>query len=103
MVSLTVRQRRVKYACYTVNLSMAILSGLPPLLFVTFHTLYGISYTMLGLLVLINFCTQLSVDLLFSFFSHRFPLVRTVRMIPVLTALGFVIFALAPVLSPQNI
>ena len=103
MVSLTVRQRRVKYACYTVNLSMAVLSGLPPLLFVTFHTLYSISYTMLGLLVLINFCTQLSVDLLFSFFSHRFPLVRTVRMIPVLTAVGFVIFGLAPVLMPRNI
>ena len=47
MVSLTARQRRVKYACYTVNLSLSIVSALPPLLFVTFVEnafKHGISY-----------------------------------------------------------
>ncbi len=29
MVPLTARQRRVKYACYTVNLSMSIVTALP--------------------------------------------------------------------------
>ena len=60
---------RVKYACYTTNISMSIVGNLSPVLFVTFRSLYGISYSLLGLLVLVNFVTQLTVDLLFSFFS----------------------------------
>ena len=55
--------RRLKYACYTANISMAVVSNLSPVLFLTFRSLYGISYSLLGLLVLINFVTQLTVDL----------------------------------------
>ena len=88
--------RRVKYACYTTNIAMSVVSNLAPILFITFRDLYGISYTLLGLLVLINFCTQLFVDLFLSFFSHRLNIARTVKLIPLLTLLGLVIFALAP-------
>ena len=52
---------RVKLACYTTNVSMSVVGNLSPLLFLTFRSLYGISYSLLGLLVLINFVTQLSV------------------------------------------
>ena len=45
----------VKYACYTANLSMSIVAMLSPLLFLTFRRLYGISFSMLGSLILINF------------------------------------------------
>ena len=34
---------RVRYACYATNCTMAVVANLPPLLFVTFHSLYGIS------------------------------------------------------------
>ena len=60
--------KRVKLACYTTNISMAVVANLSPILFLTFRSLYGISYSLLGLLVLINFVTQLTVDLIFSFF-----------------------------------
>ena len=66
------KHKRVKYACYTTNLSMSVVGTLSPILFVTFRTMYGISYTLLGLLVLLIFCTQLVIDLIFSFFSHKF-------------------------------
>ena len=59
----------LKWAAYTANVSMSVVACLSPLLFVTFRTHYQISYTMLGLLVLINFVTQLTVDLLLSFFE----------------------------------
>lgn len=95
------KYQAVRYACYASNASMAAVSLLSPLLFVTFRELYGISYTLLGSLVLINFCTQLGVDLLFSFFSHKFNIQRTVRIMPVLTAVGLVIYAALPPIFPQ--
>ena len=63
--------KRLKYACYTSNITMSAVGNLSPVLFLTFRSLYGISYSLLGLLVLINFCTQLGIDLVFSFFSHK--------------------------------
>ena len=42
---------RLKLACNTTNVSMSIVICLSPLLFITFRETYGISYSMLGLLV----------------------------------------------------
>lgn len=92
---------RTKRACYYAYLSMASVFCLPPLLFVTFREMYGISYTLLGTLVLINFCTQLGVDLLFSFFPQRFNIHRTLKVMPLLTFAGFAIYALVPTLFPS--
>ena len=64
--------KRTKLACYSAYVTMASAFALPPLLFVTFHDMYGVSYTLLGTLVLTNFCTQLTVDLILSFFSKYF-------------------------------
>ena len=44
--------KKTKRACYVSYFSMSSVFCLPPLLFVTFHELYGISYTLLGTLVL---------------------------------------------------
>ena len=71
--------KRVKYSCYFCYVSGASIFALPPLLFSVFHEMYGISYTLLGTLVLVNFFTQLSVDLLFSFFAKHFNIRLTVR------------------------
>ena len=92
---------RVKWACYSSNVSMAVVGNLSPLLFVTFREVYGISYSLLGLLVLINFVTQLTVDLAFSFFSHKFNIPKAVKFTPVLTIIGLVIYAFAPNLVPS--
>ncbi len=95
--------KRVKYACYTVNISMAIVGNLSPLLFITLQSLYGISYTLLGLLVLINFSTQLFVDLLFSFFSHRFNIHAAVKATPILTIIGLLVYALFPLAFENHV
>ncbi len=52
---MTQKHLTAKYACYMSNASMSAVATLSPLLFITFHQLYGISYTRLGLLVLVNF------------------------------------------------
>lgn len=86
----------LKLACYSSNVSMSIVGNMPPLLFLTFKQEYGISYSLLGLLVLINFFTQLIVDLLFSFFSHKFNVEKAVRFMPVLCVLGLLFYSICP-------
>lgn len=95
--------RRTIAACYSVNVTMSVIGNLSPLLFLTFHELYDISYSLLGTLVLINFCTQLTVDLIFSFFSHKFNIPLTVRLTPIIAIAGLVLTALAPVLFPNAV
>ncbi len=95
--------RRVKAGCYVSNMSMSVTSTLSPLLFLSFREMYGISYSLLGALILVNFFTQLTVDLLFSFFSHKFNIPFTIRLMPALTVVGFTLYALAPVLFSGNV
>ncbi len=97
------RYRRTKYACYMTGASMAVICNLSPLLFLTLRSLYGISYSLLGLLVLVNFVTQLAVDMIFSFFSHLFPIARTVKLTPLIAVLGFALYAAAPILFPDAV
>lgn len=88
-----------KSTCFFVFPTLAPVFILPPILFVTFRQMYGISYTLLGTLVLVNFCVQLGVDLLCTFFS--FDHHRSIRIMPLLTATGLAIYALVPWLLPQ--
>ncbi len=97
----TANYKKTKFTCYFTNLAMESVFSLPPLLFATFREQYGISYTLLGTLVVINFCTQLGIDLVFSFFSKYFPIHKTIRLMPLLTAAGLCIYALIPTLFPQ--
>ena len=95
--------KRVKMACYSTNATMSVIANISPLLFITFRSLYGISYSLLGLLVLVNFLTQLTVDLIFSFFSHKFNIPLVVRLTPVISLVGLLIFTLAPVIFPSAV
>ena len=95
--------KRTKLACYSAYITMASAFALPPLLFVTFHESYGVSYTLLGTLVLVNFCTQLGIDLLFTFFSRYFNPKLMVRVMPFVTSLGLAIYAFAPMIFGENV
>ena len=97
------RFKRTKFACYSAYFTMSSIFSLPPLLFVTFHEMYGVSYTLLGTLVLTNFCTQLTVDLIFTLFTRYFNVGRVVRVMPLITSLGLAIYALSPVLFPNAV
>lgn len=93
--------RRVKMGCYTSGMSMSVVICLSPLLFLTFKETYDISFTLLGLLVAVNFLTQLAIDLLFSFFSHKFNIPLAVKLTPILTCVGLLIYALIPLFFPK--
>ena len=99
---MTPNYKHTKLACYSAYFTMSSIFVLPPLLFATLQDMYGISYTLLGTLVLTNFCTQMIVDLLFSLFAKKFNAQMLVRVTPLITSLGLVIYALVPWLLPQQ-
>lgn len=94
--------KRTRLACYTAYFTMSSIFSLPPLLFATLQDLYGISYTLLGTLVLTNFCTQLTIDLIFTFFTKYFNVKKVVRVMPLITTLGLVVYAVVPQILPQH-
>ncbi len=95
--------KRTKFACYSAYFTMSSIFSLPPILFATLQDMYGISYTLLGTLVLTNFCTQLTVDLVFTFFTKYFNVKKVVRIMPLITSAGMMIYALSPVIFPNNV
>ena len=96
-----INYKTTKLACYMAYFTMSTIFSLPPLLFVTLHNMYGISYTLLGTLVLTNFCTQLAVDLIFTLFSKHFNIKYVVRIMPLITSLGLMVYAIIPMLFPS--
>ncbi len=92
---------RVRLACYTANLTMSAVIIMPPLLFAHFQKIYNISFSLLGLLVLINFFAQLAVDLVFTFLSHKFNITLAVKSIQFIAVFGFLVYALSPMLFPN--
>ncbi len=95
--------KRVKFSCYLTNITMAVVANLSPLLFVTFNKAYGISYTALGLLIVLNFSTQLTVDLLFSFFSDKLNPHIAVKVTPILSFIGLAVYASSPFIFGESV
>ena len=58
------KYNRTMYACFVGYIVQAIVNNFVPLLFLTFHTNYGIPLSKITLLVTVNFLLQLCVDAL---------------------------------------
>lgn len=93
----------LKYACYLTNVSVAAVTNVVPLLFIPLRKLYGVSYTMLGFLVVLGFLTQLAVDLIFSFLADKIDIQRSIRLNPLLTVAGILLFVFAPIIFPNRV
>jgi len=96
------KYKRTRFACYCAYFTMSSIFCLPPLLFVIFHNTYGISWTLLGTLVLTNFCTQLLVDLVFTVFSKKFNVSKIVKIMPLVTSFGLLVYAIIPMIFPSH-
>lgn len=58
------KYKKTLLACYLGFVTQAICANFAPLLFITFHTTYGITFTNLALISTVFFFTQLLVDLI---------------------------------------
>lgn len=85
-------------SCFVGIFCQAISSNITAILFIPLMTLYGLSYVHLGLLVGINFTTQVLVDLIASRLVDRYGFRVFVLPADLLAVVGLVLFALSPVL-----
>lgn len=93
-----VSYRSTAIACYIGNFVQSIVINLTPILFIPLREQFGFSYEQLGLLILINFVTQVLSDIGFSGVVDRFGYRPFVVASHALTIIGFGLFALAPLL-----
>jgi len=94
------KYRKTKLACYLGFVTQAISANFVPLLFLTFHRAYGISYGQLALIPLAFFLTQLIVDFLCAQFVDRIGYRKSIILAEVLSGAGLLMLAFVPDLCP---
>jgi MFS family permease len=90
--------RLTTVSCFLGIFVQAVASNITAVLFIPLMTLYDLSYIHLGILVAVNFSTQVGVDLVVSAIVDRFGFRRLILPAGLLAAVGLVLFALSPLL-----
>ena len=84
------------YACFIGYIVQAIVNNFVPLLFLTFHSSYGIPMTQITLLITFNFGLQLLVDILSVTFVDRIGYRVSVIIAHLCAVMGFVFLTVLP-------
>ena len=88
------------YACFASFIVQAIIVNFAPLLFLTFQSSYGISFSSISALITINFCAQLVVDLLSAKFVDRIGYRTAMLIAHGASVLGLLGMAFLPEIMP---
>ncbi len=88
--------RQVIRCCYLGMISQAVIINLAPVLFIPLRTQFGLSFEQVGRLVLANFVTQVTFDLVCGPLIDRLGAKPFVVAAHVLAGLGLWLFALLP-------
>ena len=88
-------------ACYIGYITQAIINNFIPLLFMTFHNIYDISLEKIGLLVTVNFFTQLLVDLIADKAAEKIGYRPLIVAAHVFAVIGLVSLSFLPDLLPD--
>lgn len=83
-------------ACFVGYIVQAIVNNFVPLLFLTFHSTYGIPMTRITLLITFNFGLQLLIDLLSVTFVDRIGYRASMIIAHICAAVGFVLLTVLP-------
>ena len=94
------KYKKTLIACYLGFVTQAICANFAPLLFITFHTTYGISFGSLALIATVFFFTQLLVDLICAKIANFIGYRACVVAAEVTSGLGLAGLAFMPVLMP---
>ncbi len=90
-----------KSACYLGYITQAIVNNFAPLLFLTFQSDFGISLTVIGMMITVNFGVQLLVDLVSSRIVDKLGYRPCMVAAHLLAAAGLLLLALLPNVLPQ--
>lgn len=92
--------RHTILASYIGYITQAIVNTFAPLLFLTFHTVFDIPLSQIGLLVTVNFGVQITVDIIAARFVDRIGYRIPVVAAHVFAALGLIGLAVLPDIAP---
>lgn len=84
------------FSCFAGYVVQAVVNNFVPLLFITFQNTYHIPLSQITLLVTINFCVQLFVDFLATFFADKVGYRPCIVLAQFCSALGLVLLAILP-------
>ena len=93
--------RKTLVACYLGFITQAIAANFMPLLFLTFHDTYQISWGQIGLLPFAFFVTQMIVDALCARYVDKIGYRRAVVASQIAAAAGLLGLAILPDLTPD--
>ncbi|MBQ3101091.1 MAG: MFS transporter [Clostridia bacterium] len=93
--------KATRNACYFGCIVQAVIVNLAPLMFTIMQDRFDISLEMLGRLVLVNFVTQMTVDVLTVKYIDKIGYRAGIVTAQVLAAVGFVMLALLPQVMPS--
>ena len=93
--------KRTLIACYFGFVTQAIVANFAPLLFLRFHTDFGLSMGRVALISTVFFMTQLMVDLLCAKFVDKIGYRRSVVASELLAAIGLVSLGILPNIMPN--
>ena len=92
--------RLTRLACYGGCFSQATVNMFLPLLYVSFHTVYGISLSMVALLGTVNFAVQLVVDLLAAGLTNKISFRASALLAHACVIAGFILLVVLPFVLP---
>ncbi|MCM1026535.1 MAG: MFS transporter [Roseburia sp.] len=95
------KYRKTLTACYLGFITQAIAANFAPLLFLTFHETYGISFGQLALIPTCFFFTQLVVDFVCAKFVDRIGYRVSIVTAQIASGLGIMGLAVLPELLPS--
>lgn len=100
-MSIRTNFRHTIAACYIGYITQAIINNFLPLLFITFNSTYNISLEKIGLLVSVNFFTQLLVDMIAAKAADKIGYRVLVVAAHVFAVIGLVSLSFLPDLLPD--
>ena len=99
--------KRISYrstvsACYIGYVCQAAVNNLAPLLFIIFQTRYSMSYDKISMLILINFITQLLVDLGSVKLSKHMSVRSMTILAHIMCAAGLIMMGVLPLVAENT-
>lgn len=99
--------KRISYrstvsACYIGYVCQAAVNNLAPLLFIIFQTRYSMSYDKISMLILINFITQLLVDLGSLKLSKHMSVRSMTILAHIMCAAGLIMMGVLPLVAENT-
>lgn len=88
-------------ACCVAYITQAIIINLPPLFFIVFRQEYGLSFDQISTLILINFCTQIIVDLVVGKNAVKWGIRRLCVICHIISVVGLLLYS-AITIVPNN-